>query len=353
MLFSHPGNVDPSYPEYFTPSHEDVFFGGSYDAYSVLEDDERILLSYGNPEYYPQEEMDRFFMALAERMMKPRAARCVIVIPYDKNKENREGKGTGLDIVKQHPEIFVEEIFTLGTIASPCERGKWIGSFQFWPSTFWKDGKKAAGNAPFEVGIILIENQAARTSFPSDLTALKQLYGTLLTHAGNGGALQVGKNFENVLNDDGVRRIPIPILDEEVRKKVARRLETCIPDFADCIRDVNLAVWNGIMDKASYNEIVGQYTRICPMFTSLWYSYALEAWELRPWEMSEEAKADYVKRRKRRARTMSLDEWERADRRKMKRCDRKRAEREVEKQDGLGSRRGRPRVERGEGLAGT
>ena len=44
MLFSHPGNADMSYNEYYTPHEKDIYFGAGHNGYSVFAKDRDLLL---------------------------------------------------------------------------------------------------------------------------------------------------------------------------------------------------------------------------------------------------------------------------------------------------------------------
>ncbi|KAJ4462497.1 hypothetical protein PAPYR_1149 [Paratrimastix pyriformis] len=65
--------------------------------------------------------------------------RCVMVIPYGSGMPNKDGVGTGLDIIRK--AIVKEKIDAVVREIAVFESG----TFKFWRANFWKDGVREVG----------------------------------------------------------------------------------------------------------------------------------------------------------------------------------------------------------------
>ncbi|KAJ4462596.1 hypothetical protein PAPYR_581 [Paratrimastix pyriformis] len=159
--------------------------------------------------------------------------RCVMVIPYGSGMPNKDGVGTGLDIIRK--AIVKEKIDAVVREIAVFESG----TFKFWRANFWKDGVRGPGNAPWAVGVIMVENTVCEEKFPVDEEAFVKMKGMMTRQAGLRGVQfgEVGKRGKNCT-----------IIAREVRKKVARRLECLCNPKAYYKGECELAAEMGILD---------------------------------------------------------------------------------------------------------
>jgi ribonuclease HI len=208
MMFSHPGNVDPSYSEHYTPSKEDAFFGARFDGFSLLNQD-RDLLCFANPEYSVT-DMENFFANVAKAVQREKAFRCITVVPFARGKENRDGP-KGVDCVRRAGGL----VEVLADIPE--------GLFSFWKPNFWIDGAKGRGCAPWPLAFVLMENQKAREKYPVDEEAWASI-----RH-------QLKDQFKGMRRDDEVclwndTAAPLPLalnvmeIDTKLKQEAIRRL---------------------------------------------------------------------------------------------------------------------------------
>ena len=238
MIFSHPGNADPTYGEHFTPAKEDRFFEASYDGYSVFQRD-RELLAFGNPEYKPQEAMDKFYRAVRDRATNKRAFRCVMIIPYGRGGANRDGgASTGLGIIRGAPGITVTELAVTQSAA-----------FAFWKGDFWKTGWKGRGNAPWPVAVIMVQNEAANTQYPVHKAAWKEFVELMTLQCGRGERVRlaaIGKEeVKEVATDDSSENV-CAIAVKIARRNTARLRRAC-EHKKYYISECDLASVNGVL----------------------------------------------------------------------------------------------------------
>ncbi|KAJ4458678.1 hypothetical protein PAPYR_5437 [Paratrimastix pyriformis] len=148
--------MDPTYEEYCTPAKEDEVFGA---------------------------------MRIAERLKNPRAMRCVMVIPYESGMPNKDGVETGVDIIRR--AIVKEKVDAVVREIAVFE----AGTFKFWRANFWKDGVRGTGNAPWAVGVVMVENAACEEKYPVDGEAfvkMKEMM-TKLYYYGKGSSEESGE----------------------------------------------------------------------------------------------------------------------------------------------------------------
>ncbi|KAJ4454140.1 hypothetical protein PAPYR_11235 [Paratrimastix pyriformis] len=143
---------------------------------------------------------------------------------------NRDGIGSGLDIIRK--TITMEKVDAMVREIAVFE----AGTFQFWRANFWKDGIIGAGNAPWPVGIIMVENAACREKYPVDGEAYARMK-EMMTR-------QAGVHFGDV----GKTEDCCAMMAREVRKKVSRRLECLCNPRTYHKGECELAAEMGILD---------------------------------------------------------------------------------------------------------
>jgi len=236
IAFSHPLNADPSFPEFCTPCVEDAFFGARLDGFAALQSEEEDVLAFVNPEYV-QECMDRCFGVIACRASKARPFRCVLVIPYDIEKANRSGVGTGLSLIRNVCGVRVHELFVVPPRA-----------FQFWPDS-WNNAdipRRLRGSAPWSVGIILVENSAASSKYPVYVPALLNVHHLLEAMTSRlGGVLQPCWKWTGTLEKSVLFNWRDYYM-QWMQQAEMDLLRECMPEHI-CFRECDIAVRLGIL----------------------------------------------------------------------------------------------------------
>ncbi|KAJ4455162.1 hypothetical protein PAPYR_9957 [Paratrimastix pyriformis] len=127
------------------------------------------------------------------------------------------------------------------------------GTFQFWRANFWKDGIIGAGNAPWPVGIIMVENAACREKYPVDGEAYARMKEMMTRQAGVQGV-----HFGDV----GKTENCCAMMAREVRKKVSRRLECLCNPRTYHKGECELAAEMGILDRAGKRRATGALSSV-------------------------------------------------------------------------------------------
>jgi len=266
LLFSHPGNADPSFEEYFTPCKEDEFFGASLDGFSAFRDVNRDLLAFANPEYEPV-AMNLLFETIGRRILaSKRACRIVVIVPFGEGQENCCGMDRGIALA-QIPGAIFSKLFVIQP-----------KGFHFWDASFWRDPAKwkvLNEGADFRVGILMFENQEACDKYPIEWEAFIPCYDMLKTMA-HGGMLEMDSRIQNAVR----RRIKsgpgaeVPLaelvkMDDEVLDIIERRLQERCGFEKGYTAYCRVAVQYGIVDAKTQEEIGtelgglrGSYVRI-------------------------------------------------------------------------------------------
>ncbi|KAJ4459215.1 hypothetical protein PAPYR_4738 [Paratrimastix pyriformis] len=154
---------------------------------------------------------------------------------------NRDGIGSGLDIIRK--TITMEKVDAMVREIAVFE----AGTFQFWRANFWKDGIIGAGNAPWPVGIIMVENAACREKYPVDGEAYARMKEMMTRQAGVQGV-----HFGDV----GKTEDCCAMMAREVRKKVSRRLECLCNPRTYHKGECELAAEMGILDLAQLIQFI-------------------------------------------------------------------------------------------------
>ena len=235
MIFSHPGNADMAFEEYCTPDEKDAFFGASYDGYRILGDQNRECLAFGNPEYHPQAEMDRFFKAAAERAKAKKAFRCVMILPYEEGKPNRSGGSqTGVGIMKGMPGVTVTELAVMKA-----------DSFSFWRGSFWYTGERGRGNARWPVALVMVQNEEANSLYPINGEAWRRI-GLMLQRQCGVGQVVLAKLGKEIAVEEGDENFRQTVHDAFWRN--VRALEQRCEPKEYYKSECDLATANGILD---------------------------------------------------------------------------------------------------------
>lgn len=246
MLFSHPGNADHSFPENFTPSLQDSFFGASFNGFGAFSDLSRDLLAFANPEF-EQADMTALFRRIGARMRATRRPfRCVVVIPYDKGKQNRSDPNLGIALACPPGCVFTP----LFVIKPYC--------FHFWDANFWAEprGANPIGNgaADFTVGILMFENSLAQVHHPVDWAALVDVHHYILGKAGIGNVDSCEQIRKLLLNHE----ICLALLNSRILDLVqSRLLLRCQLETVWACR-VPIAGELGLVDKLTQSQIGAQ-----------------------------------------------------------------------------------------------
>ena len=252
ILFSHPGNADPSFHEFCTPSEEDGYFQGELDGFAMLKKD-RDHLIYANPEY-TQPDMDRFFEAVGQACSSTkRPFRVMTVVPYTLGRANRSIVGHGVDLATRLPGVLMRELFIIEK-----------GGFGFWEPDFWRTGKFWKGTTNWTVGILMVENEQARRKYPLYAPALMELRQWLLDHAPRPGMIKTDAGIlleahfhaqKNKGKMTNWRR-----LGEGVVRVVAQRLRDRVDYKQEYANFCRMAAEVGIMDLQTEQDLEGQPT---------------------------------------------------------------------------------------------
>jgi hypothetical protein len=220
MLFSHCANADPYYREHCSsPGYSvDGKFGATMDGWETLANNKRMLMAWANPEFI-QKDMTRMLSVITKRCVECKfPVRVVAILPFNKDRENdkyvRENmKGVRVQTILHFP----------GRV------------FSFWPADFWKSEPMVVGKAPWEVEVIMFENDRAATEFPLVMEGIEELRGWInayvLENKVRGELLRQAELLKgNCVEETDVARSVIQRLSERIRCAVGHS-ETLPLDF--------------------------------------------------------------------------------------------------------------------------
>ena len=119
--------------------------------------------------------MENFFRRIEARVRATtKAFRVITVVPYSKGMFNQRWmERVGKMKAQDGRPVHVQELFVVQKNA-----------FRFWLADFWQTGVFFKGSAPWPVGILMVENQAARDKYPLYMPALMELNDILVAASG-------------------------------------------------------------------------------------------------------------------------------------------------------------------------